>query len=83
MVSVYIFMYDVRESPMWVWFVAIELSRLEEDLLKSPKEKLQCVINAVVIIMSILVNIVNERGSALFLHVLIMEGYGCSLAIVP
>ena len=31
-----------------------ELSRLEEDVLKSPKEKLQCVINAVIIIMSIL-----------------------------
>ena len=35
-------------------YMFIELSRLEEDLLKSPKEKLQCVINAVIIIISIL-----------------------------
>ena len=35
-------------------FFILEFSRLEEDLLKSPREKLSCIINAVTIVISIL-----------------------------
>ena len=36
------------------FFFILEFSRLEEDLLKSPREKLSCIINAVTIVISIL-----------------------------
>ena len=37
-----------------MYYFVLELSRLEEDLLKSPREKLACIINAVIIVISIL-----------------------------
>jgi hypothetical protein len=42
-------------------FKILEMSRLEEDVLKSPREKLACVINAIAIITS---NVLMKTATA-------------------
>jgi hypothetical protein len=42
---------------------AQEMSRLEEDVLKSPREKLACVINAIAIITNLLKHSANYQGT--------------------